>query len=152
MPFFAKWTRYYYNHKTETVNFLFLDDTKIQVLDSKDKQVVWYQWYKKKQERKREVYVWYIVYQDGIRIGAVNFGGDIDECEALFFLIPNFRGKNLAYDAYFEAETELLSYRKVRYIWGEAQNKGSKKVFEECWFNKMGIIDEFYKYMEYDKN
>lgn len=152
MPFFAKWTRYYYNHETETVNFLFLDETKIRVLDSKVKQSDWYKWYNKKQEQKREVYIWYIVYSGKKRIGAVNFAGNLNECEALFFLIPEFRGKDLAYFAYFEAEIALLNERKVKYIWGEAQNKGSSKLFQDCWFNKMGIIEEYYKYTQYYKN
>jgi hypothetical protein len=153
MPFFSKWADYYNNHKTETLDALFLDSSDIKTDDIIKKHKEWYKWYKQPKEYKNDVYVWYIMYEWNVKtdkvhkIGAVNFAGCLEECETIFFLIPKFRNKGLASDMYWKAEWLLLDKYKVKYIWGEACSPASSKVFQECWFDKLPLIEEYYKYI-----
>ena len=154
MPFFSKWTTYYYNHQTDPLHCLFLSNSNIKVLDTMDKRNHWYQEYKEPTEEEDDIYVWYIIYEWNMKtdlvhkIGAVNFSGDIEECETLFFLIPKFKGRELMVDGYREAEENLFEKYKVKYIWGEAENKGSANVFKENWFNNLKPLNDYYKYTE----
>jgi len=149
MPFFSKWVEYYYNHKTETLHALFLSPFNIKKINTKDKQRLWYSEYKEPKECEDDIYIWYIVWQGNTRIGAVNFAGCVDECETVFFLIPEYCGKGLSSDAYWSAEILVIEKYSVEYIWGEAHNEKSAKVFENNQYNKLFGINDYYKYIEY---
>lgn len=152
MPFLSKWATYYSNHKTDTLDCLLLSCAKVEEIDTVAKRNMWYFWYNRVQKYKNNVYIWYIIYEHNwktnktYKIGAVNFGGCVNECETLFFLIPKFRGKQLMHDGYMEAEQLLFDKFKVKYIWGETSNKGSAEVFEYNCFQRLGYINDYYKY------